>query len=199
MENLFDSDDDIPPRPKKEAPITKKRKSTAPSSDEEMLDDVKLPAKKVPKPTRESTTKTKSGKPPTATEPKAKPKPKPVAKKNKKADDDFIVPDEDEDDAGPSTSKKADTEKVLPKKPKWAIEMLIFVPSKYVDVMLYSWAAIQAAKAAGPLAPGSKIIPNGQPNCLAGLCFVFTGELTSFSREEAVDLAKRYGGFVFPW
>lgn len=29
-----------------------------------------------------------------------------------------------------------------------------------------------------------------------GLTFVFTGELTSFSRDEAVDIAKRYGGYV---
>jgi replication factor C subunit 1 len=32
------------------------------------------------------------------------------------------------------------------------------------------------------------------PNCLAGLAFVFTGELSAFSREEAIDLAKRFGG-----
>lgn len=29
-----------------------------------------------------------------------------------------------------------------------------------------------------------------------GLSFVFTGELSSFSREEAVDLGKRFGGWV---
>ncbi|GAA5889227.1 hypothetical protein JCM6882_000680 [Rhodosporidiobolus microsporus] len=49
---------------------------------------------------------------------------------------------------------------------------------------------------AGPAAPGSKEIPNGEPNCLAGLTFVFTGELSSLSREEGQDLAKRYGGRV---
>lgn len=47
----------------------------------------------------------------------------------------------------------------------------------------------------GPPALGSKPIPNGEPNCLAGLSFVFTGELSSFTREEAIDLAKRFGGF----
>ena len=30
--------------------------------------------------------------------------------------------------------------------------------------------------------------------CLSGLAFVFTGELESFSRDEAIDLAKRFGG-----
>ncbi|EJF60036.1 DNA replication factor C, large subunit [Dichomitus squalens LYAD-421 SS1] len=50
---------------------------------------------------------------------------------------------------------------------------------------------------AGPSAPGSKQIPMAQdPNCLAGLSFVFTGELSSLSRDEAVELAKRYGGRV---
>nr|ASF90187.1 hypothetical protein SPAR06058 [Bartheletia paradoxa] len=48
----------------------------------------------------------------------------------------------------------------------------------------------------GPTAPGSKEIPEGKPNCLAGLTFVFTGELESLAREEAADLAKRYGGRV---
>ena len=50
---------------------------------------------------------------------------------------------------------------------------------------------------AGPSAPGSKEIPVPEdPNCLAGLSFVFTGELSSLSRDEAVELAKRYGGCV---
>jgi replication factor C subunit 1 len=58
-----------------------------------------------------------------------------------------------------------------------------------------SWAAAKAAKLAGPVAHGSKEVPEpASPNCLAGLSFVFTGELSSFSREEAVDLAKRFGG-----
>lgn len=59
-----------------------------------------------------------------------------------------------------------------------------------------SWATAKAAKLAGPVAHGSKQVPDGAPNALVGLSFVFTGELSSFSREEAVDLAKRYGGYV---
>ncbi|GAA5869122.1 hypothetical protein JCM8547_008702 [Rhodosporidiobolus lusitaniae] len=51
-------------------------------------------------------------------------------------------------------------------------------------------------ESAGPPAPGSKEIPIGAPNCLAGLTFVFTGELESLGRNEAQDLAKRYGGRV---
>ncbi|KAI0655304.1 DNA replication factor C, large subunit [Cubamyces menziesii] len=53
------------------------------------------------------------------------------------------------------------------------------------------------AARAGPSNPGSKEIPVPKdPNCLAGLSFVFTGELSSLSRDEAVELAKRYGGRV---
>ena len=60
-----------------------------------------------------------------------------------------------------------------------------------------SWAAKAAKLAAGPSAPGSKQVPSPMdPNCLSGLCFVFTGELSAFSRDEAVDLAKRFGGYV---
>ena len=65
-----------------------------------------------------------------------------------------------------------------------------------VDSMSHSWIAAKAAKLAGPVAPGSKDIPIGEENCLAGLTFVFTGQLSSLAREEAIDLAKRYGGYV---
>ncbi|CDS01238.1 hypothetical protein [Sporisorium scitamineum] len=59
-----------------------------------------------------------------------------------------------------------------------------------------NWREMAARCAAGPSNPGSKDIPQGQPNCLAGLTLVFTGELTSISRDEATDLAKRYGARI---
>jgi replication factor C subunit 1 len=59
-----------------------------------------------------------------------------------------------------------------------------------------SWVAKKAAQLAGPVAHGSKEVPDGAPDALAGLSFVFTGELSSFSREEATDLGKRFGGLV---
>ncbi|KAH9978130.1 replication factor RFC1 C terminal domain-containing protein [Lactifluus volemus] len=59
------------------------------------------------------------------------------------------------------------------------------------------WAAAKAARIAGPSNPGSKAVPpTAVPNCLAGLSFVFTGELSSFSRDEASDIAKRFCGRV---
>uniref|UniRef100_T1JCV7 Replication factor C subunit 1 n=1 Tax=Strigamia maritima TaxID=126957 RepID=T1JCV7_STRMM len=48
----------------------------------------------------------------------------------------------------------------------------------------------------GPRAPGSKEIPEGENDCLAGLTFVITGVLSSLEREEAADLIKKYGGKV---
>ena len=62
-----------------------------------------------------------------------------------------------------------------------------------------SWAAAKAARLAGPSNPGSKAVPPAAaPDCLAGLALVFTGELSSFSREEAIDIAKRFCGCVVP-
>ena len=55
-------------------------------------------------------------------------------------------------------------------------------------------AAGQRSQAAP--AAGSKEIPAGSENCLAGLTFVFTGLLESLGREEGTELVKRYGGKV---
>uniref|UniRef100_A0A453SH80 BRCT domain-containing protein n=1 Tax=Aegilops tauschii subsp. strangulata TaxID=200361 RepID=A0A453SH80_AEGTS len=43
---------------------------------------------------------------------------------------------------------------------------------------------------------GEKEVPEGAPDCLAGLTFVISGTLDSLEREEAGDLIKRYGGRV---
>lgn len=62
-----------------------------------------------------------------------------------------------------------------------------------------SKAALREAReraAAGPSNPGSKEVPEGKPNCLAGLTFVFTGQLESLAREDGQNLVKRYGAKV---
>ncbi|KAJ3189430.1 hypothetical protein HDU85_003060 [Gaertneriomyces sp. JEL0708] len=64
------------------------------------------------------------------------------------------------------------------------------------DKKKFNYAAYIKRQSAGPKAPGSKQIPEGAPNCLANMAFVFTGELTSISREDAQNLVKRYGGRV---
>jgi replication factor C subunit 1 len=47
-----------------------------------------------------------------------------------------------------------------------------------------------------PVMAGSKEMPVGQENCLAGLSFVFTGVQETLGREEGAQLVKRYGGKV---
>ncbi|KAI0885323.1 replication factor RFC1 C terminal domain-containing protein [Annulohypoxylon maeteangense] len=39
-------------------------------------------------------------------------------------------------------------------------------------------------------------MPEGEEDCLAGLTFVFTGQLSTIAREEAQALVKRYGGKI---
>jgi replication factor C subunit 1 len=56
--------------------------------------------------------------------------------------------------------------------------------------------ANRAANSQPPPGAGSKEIPIGAENCLAGLTFVFTGVLDSISREDGQALVKRYGGKV---
>jgi len=118
-------------------------------------------------------------------------------------DDEFI--DDEEDDVKPQGRRKIPSKKrtmepatVDEPKPKMAPKpkcdyISIRRPSAYLNS---SWIATKASRLAGPSNPGSKEVPDGAPNCLLGLSFVFTGELSSFSREEAIDLAKRFGGCV---
>ncbi|XP_050223029.1 replication factor C subunit 1 isoform X2 [Mercurialis annua] len=47
-----------------------------------------------------------------------------------------------------------------------------------------------------PLHKGEKEVPEGAPDCLAGLTFVISGTLDSLEREEAEDLIKRHGGRI---
>ncbi|KAJ5993862.1 Replication factor C subunit 1 [Penicillium sp. IBT 35674x] len=47
-----------------------------------------------------------------------------------------------------------------------------------------------------PPTTGTKDIPVGAENCLAGLAFVFTGVQETLGREEGQELVKRYGGKV---
>lgn len=43
---------------------------------------------------------------------------------------------------------------------------------------------------------GSKEMPDGAENCLAGLTFVFTGVLSALGRDDGLALVKRYGGRI---
>ena len=68
------------------------------------------------------------------------------------------------------------------------------MPQLDTDLTTYSsWAAAKAVQLAGPSNPIQKPFP--VLDCLAGLSFFFTVELSSFfSREGAVDIAKAFAG-----
>lgn len=53
-----------------------------------------------------------------------------------------------------------------------------------------------AKNTGAPAGQGTKEIPDGAENCLAGLSFVFTGLLQTLQRDDGVNLVKRYGGKV---
>ncbi|KAI3641602.1 hypothetical protein MIR68_000353 [Amoeboaphelidium protococcarum] len=94
------------------------------------------------------------------------------APKTKKAqDDDFVVQDDNEDEDRPRKH-----------------------PTPRSDAQKKAFRNFISRS--GPAAPGSKELPSGSPDCLAGLTFVFTGELESTTREDAIDLVKRHGGRV---
>ena len=67
------------------------------------------------------------------------------------------------------------------------------------------WEERKAAKLAafkkfvsrgGAMNPGSKVVPEGSPDCLSGMVFVLTGVYESLEREEMAELIKKYGGKV---
>ncbi|KAJ7265994.1 replication factor RFC1 C terminal domain-containing protein [Mycena haematopus] len=181
-----DTDDDGP------APVKKRKKATALlSSDEEDTPPKKMTAVGANKP-KPRLSKAKDDDKPAAAAGGSKPKPR--LSKSKKHDDDFIASSDDEEPAPkkPAAKAKAQPSKLPDKVAGKGKEKSKDEPSK----PKFNYAAVQKARAAGPVAPGSKTVPDGEENCLAGLAFVFTGELSSFSREEAVDIAKRFGGRV---
>ncbi|KAL1723420.1 replication factor RFC1 C terminal domain-containing protein [Schizophyllum commune] len=138
---------------------------------------------------------------------KAKPRPsavaKPKAKPKAKKDEDYEMdsPSESEDEPDVKPSKRASPQKKAAAPLKSAAKAPPPAddekPVKKEETKKPSnWAAMKAARLAGPSAPGTKEVPDGASNALAGLAFVFTGELSAFSRDEAVELAKRFGGRV---
>lgn len=61
----------------------------------------------------------------------------------------------------------------------------------------FDWKKAQAGGGnSGPPPNPTEDLPEGEEDCLAGLTFVFTGQLTSIAREDAQALAKRYGGKI---
>ncbi|XP_026669374.1 replication factor C subunit 1 isoform X2 [Ceratina calcarata] len=79
--------------------------------------------------------------------------------------------------------------KASPKKPDVYEEI---IEKKKQHSVMYQ----QYLNRGGARNPGSKEVPVGAENCLAGLSFVLTGVLESLEREEAEELIKKYGGRV---
>lgn len=169
------------------------------SSDEDDAEEPSPPKKKA---ALASSSKSSSGKA------IAKPRASLSGKAQAKEEDDFLADSSDDSDAAgliPKRGQKPKAKKASAKvKPEPKTEEA--EPKKYKCVRLFfsapgdlrasSWAAAQAARLAGPAAPGSKAVPDGDIDALSGLSLVFTGELSAFSRDEAIDIGKRFGGCV---
>ncbi|KAF2005284.1 DNA replication factor C, large subunit [Amniculicola lignicola CBS 123094] len=144
---------------------------------------------------------------------KRKPKKTPATSRKRKTpelDDD----DEDEEDDVPvkSRAKKVDTKKTPVKKKAKKDDVIedAGVQAIYDSIPLitppkapppgpsgkFDWKANAGRANAGPAGGGSLDMPTGNPTCLAGLNFVFTGVLQSWGRPEAQELVKRHGGKV---
>ncbi|KAK7747045.1 DNA replication factor C complex subunit Rfc1 [Diatrype stigma] len=61
----------------------------------------------------------------------------------------------------------------------------------------FDWRKAQAGGGnSGPPSNPTAELPEGEEDCLSGLIFVFTGQLTTISRDDAQALCKRYGGKI---
>ncbi|KAF9020615.1 RFC1-domain-containing protein [Hymenopellis radicata] len=206
--DISDDDDDAPPPLPKTA--AKRSKAVLVSSDEEEP----APKKAKPRPKDDTKPAPKRKKPEvilSSDDDEASPSPKKkstpaklpaktVAKprksgSSKKKDEEYsVASDDDDDDLIPTKSKgkQPAPKKKAPAKEKAKKE----ADGEEEPKKKFNYYAHQAAKKAAPTNYGAKEVPDGSPDCLAGLSFVFTGELSSFSRDDAISIAKRFGGRV---
>lgn len=137
--------------------------------------------------------------------PAAKKKTTPASRKRKSVSVDLDSGDSD----APKVKKKPAAKKAKKEKESESSEMKAILdniplveppppPPKDENAPKFDFrkAAPGGGNAGPPPAAGSKEIPDGAPNCLAGFTFVFTGLLETISREEGQELVKRYGGKV---
>ena len=140
---------------------------------------------------------------------------KPERKRKSKAVEDDEEDDfEGDDDPGPKKKVKKTTASPAAKKPRTATKKKEDKEeSKQIQAIFDTIPTIRAPTppprdekkkftygggntSAVPAGAGTKDIPEGAENCLAGLAFVFTGVLDTLGREEGQNLVKRYGGKV---
>ncbi|KAJ5150141.1 Replication factor C subunit 1 [Penicillium atrosanguineum] len=141
-----------------------------------------------------------------------KPAPKPARPGRKRKAEALIDEDEDEDfeetkkpaarTKAPPAAKKT---KASPKKKEPVAENkeiqdifdsipLVRPPSPPAPTGDTKKFPFGGARSRTPPVSGTKDMPQGAENCLAGLTFVFTGVLESLGREEGQELVKQYGG-----
>lgn len=142
-----------------------------------------------------------------------KPAPKTTRPGRKRKSEALIDKDEDEDfqenakkPARPKASPAAKRQKASPKKKKEPAPENKEVQDIFDSIPLVRPPSPPApsgetkkfpfggARSRTPPVSGTKDIPQGAENCLAGLTFVFTGVLETLGREEGQELVKRYGG-----
>ncbi len=142
---------------------------------------------------------------------------KPGTKRKSKELEDDEAEDEafldDEDDDGPKKKAKKTAAKSAAKKPHAPAKKEEKEESKEIQAIFDDIPTVRAPTppprdenkkftfgggntAVVPAGVGTKEIPTGAENCLAGLTFVFTGVLETLEREKGQALVKRYGGKV---
>ncbi|KAI0112218.1 DNA replication factor C, large subunit [Nemania sp. FL0031] len=134
------------------------------------------------------------------------------AKKRKTPEPDSDEEDEDEEEIPPARKKPAAKKPRAPRAKKAeegedADMQAIFddiptirppSPPPKDDGKKFDWrkAATGGGNSGPPPNPITEDLPVGEPDCLAGLTFVFTGQLSTIAREEAQALVKRHGGKI---
>ncbi|KAI1201483.1 DNA replication factor C, large subunit [Nemania serpens] len=137
-------------------------------------------------------------------------KPSTITKKRKTPEPD---PDEEEDDEDPPSRKKPAAKKPRAPRAKKAeepedanIQAILDdipmvrppTPPQKDPGKKFDWKKAAAGGGNSGPAPNPIVgdLPVGEPDCLAGLTFVFTGQLSGIAREEAQALVKRHGGKI---
>jgi replication factor C subunit 1 len=125
--------------------------------------------------------------------PKAVEKSSKVAKRPSKKEED----DDDEGDFNPKSKPPPKKQQVSPVKGESKSDPPpIKTPEEKKKAQMQNYSKYLAKVNAKPKNLGMKDIPEGAPNCLAGLTFVMTGVLDSLERDSCKDLIEQYGGRV---
>ncbi|KAI1269646.1 replication factor RFC1 C terminal domain-containing protein [Xylariaceae sp. FL1019] len=188
-----ESEEEFLPKPKRIAPRGKKVADNDDDDDDDDDDDFEV---------KVSTTKPSSKVVKTSAAPKKRKTPEPSS-------------DEEEESDKPASRKKPAAKKPRAPRAKKAEEpedtgmQAIFddiptvrapsPPTKDPNAAKFDWRKAQqgGGNSGPPPNPiASSDLPVGEPDCLAGLTFVLTGQLSTIAREDAQELVKRHGGKI---